>query len=254
MQVLDSIVRYIKSDPLLQVIGVIYMHRITDKRITGTSRLNLRMMRALCGEHYFQNVVLTTTMWNTIPTELLPDLKKREAELNQSAVFWGDMIKRGSKYIPHSGSPADGRAIVEVLLKTLKAPQLNIIIELGDGRDLESTTAGQILVEELVKREAKKRQELQEEQDALEEEKIRLKALITEAGRRSQESDKKQPARSRASGSGVAGHIRTDQKIRDPDDEEYIGKDNDRRRPRGQGKKRENHKDTSLRSWFSGRG
>ena len=51
MDILVSIVsslQYRRYPPLL---GIIYMHRVTDKKLAGACRMNLDMLRALCGEH-----------------------------------------------------------------------------------------------------------------------------------------------------------------------------------------------------------
>ena len=86
--ILGCIVDYLRSDTRLWVLAVIYLHRINDKRITGTSLLSLRIFQDFCGEHFYQNVVLATTMWGTVPKELSRQLEDREAELNGPDVFW----------------------------------------------------------------------------------------------------------------------------------------------------------------------
>ncbi len=82
MEILASIVSCLQDRRYPPLVGIIYMHRITDKKLTGASRMNLDMLQALCGEHYFQNVLLVTSMWDTIPPgRLLMEYESREAEL-----------------------------------------------------------------------------------------------------------------------------------------------------------------------------
>ncbi|KAG9083964.1 hypothetical protein FRC06_004297, partial [Ceratobasidium sp. 370] len=50
------------------VTGIIYMHRITDTRLSGSGRRSLRTFRQLCGESSLQNVLLLTSMWSSPPT------------------------------------------------------------------------------------------------------------------------------------------------------------------------------------------
>jgi len=164
MEVLGSIVEYLRKERQGNIVGIIYMHRITDKRILGSSRMNLRMLQALCGEHFFQNVVLATTMWGTVPKKILPDLETREAELNGSTVFWADMLERGSKYSRYENTIVSAREIIGTCLERINAPTLNIVLEIRRGLSLEDTSAGRILTEELRKREEKRRQELLEEE------------------------------------------------------------------------------------------
>ncbi|PON26905.1 hypothetical protein TGAM01_v204406 [Trichoderma gamsii] len=68
--------------------GMIYLHRITDVRMTGSARRNLVMFQKLCGENAFSSVVLATTMWNLV--EEATD-EQRERELIESDEFWGYM-------------------------------------------------------------------------------------------------------------------------------------------------------------------
>ena len=177
MEVLSAIVAYLDANPQLCIVGIIYMHRITDRRVTATSRMNLRMLQALCGEHFFQNIVLTTTMWDAAPSNLLEDLEHREAELNASGAFWAGMIEKGSRYARYFGTAASGKAVVGIGINKYDPPLLNVLLEMRDGRSLEDTSAGQILTAELRKREEKKRRELMDE---AEEEKKEKDALLAQ--------------------------------------------------------------------------
>lgn len=166
MEVLRSITRYIQ-DMKCYVISVIYLHRVTERRITGSIKLNLRLLRALCGEHYFQNTVLVTTMWSTVPVSSMEATCVREVELNTSSSFWADMIERGAKYARWEGSSERAKEIVELCLLKADAPKLNIIMELQRGFPLEETSAGRILTEELRRREEEEREVLRGEQEAM---------------------------------------------------------------------------------------
>ncbi|KAF9036858.1 hypothetical protein BJ165DRAFT_1506484 [Panaeolus papilionaceus] len=46
--------------------GVLYFHRITDNRMSGTANRNIRMFGKLCGSKAAEKVVLVTTMWDLI--------------------------------------------------------------------------------------------------------------------------------------------------------------------------------------------
>ena len=165
MEVLEAIVRYIQREQSPRVIGIIYMYKIIEKRITGAAARNLRMLQALCGEHFYQNVVLTTTMWGTVPSAVFPELETREAQLNGGKAFWADMIEKGSEYARYDDTVASGRAILEACLSKRNPPPLNIVLELKRHKiSLEDTSAGRIITAELRKREEKKRQELLEEE------------------------------------------------------------------------------------------
>ncbi|KAF8858760.1 P-loop containing nucleoside triphosphate hydrolase protein [Acephala macrosclerotiorum] len=176
MEILASIVSCLQDRRHPPLVGIIYMHRITDKKLTGASRMNLDMLRALCGEHYFQNVLLVTSMWDTIPTSRpLIEYESREAEL-RSAEFWGDLIDKGATMMRYNGERGSGIDIVDVLCKKHQAPALGIVLELQRGVELENTTAGRVLTAELRRREEKRRREQEED----EEEERLLQAQVAE--------------------------------------------------------------------------
>jgi len=134
------------------------------------------MLQALCGEHYFQNILLVTSMWDTIPASRpLMEYESREAEL-MSAEFWGDLIDKGATMMRYNGERGSGMDIVDETCKKHQAPTLGIVLELQRGVELENTTAGRVLTAELRRREEKRRREQEEE----EEEERLLQAQVAE--------------------------------------------------------------------------
>lgn len=89
----------------LSVAGIIYMHRITDNRISGSSVKNLEVLRKLCGPDAFSRIVLTTSMWNSVSQNLvsLQDAFNRENQLKTTANFWGLLIRGGSRVMRWAG-------------------------------------------------------------------------------------------------------------------------------------------------------
>ena len=81
--------------------SIIYLHRITDVWISGSSLRNLKMFKALCGEekNFFKHVGLTTTMWVNLNGPGLSEAvgAEREDELLRTKEWWGMMHKRGSR-------------------------------------------------------------------------------------------------------------------------------------------------------------
>jgi hypothetical protein len=169
-EVLQSIVDYINARKQ-KVIAVIYLHRITDKKITGSTKINLRMLRAVCGEHYYQNVKLVTSMWGTVPQASIEATVHREVELNTSPDFWFDMIEKGASYARWDEKLGEhfntAKQIVELCRSKKDAPILNILLELQKATTIEQTTAGRILTEELRKRQEKERKAIEEEEEEL---------------------------------------------------------------------------------------
>jgi hypothetical protein len=72
--------------------GVIYIHRISDIRMSGISTRNFNMFRQLCGDSTLKNVVMLTNMWGDVTREVG---EAREADLASqdlfSSQFWRKM-------------------------------------------------------------------------------------------------------------------------------------------------------------------
>ncbi|KAH6880600.1 P-loop containing nucleoside triphosphate hydrolase protein [Coprinopsis sp. MPI-PUGE-AT-0042] len=96
----------------MQIAGVIYMNDISQKRMFGSTRMNLKMFTKLCGDESFKKVVLATSQW-----DLLPDVAtgaRREAELK--ADFWKNV--HGAKVMRVQEKPKHHQDIINHLLST----------------------------------------------------------------------------------------------------------------------------------------
>ncbi|KAI0802899.1 hypothetical protein GGR55DRAFT_700208 [Xylaria sp. FL0064] len=80
--------------------GILHLHPISDTRIGSSTRRNLDMMRALCGEDAFRNVAIVTTMWASGQSETeVAKQCSREQELRD--IYLRDMLTRGSRIVRH---------------------------------------------------------------------------------------------------------------------------------------------------------
>jgi hypothetical protein len=123
---------------------------------------NLRVLRALCGEHYFQNIVLVTSMWTVAPVEEMDEQVGREVQFNSAAEFWGDIIDKGATYCRWDDTRAivpskSAAEIVEMRENRNEAPKLGVLLEVEKGIKIESTQAYQVLTEELRKKQERER-------------------------------------------------------------------------------------------------
>ena len=89
--------------------GIIYLHRITDDRMRGSSMRSMRMFRQLCGESFYRNLLLGTTCWSLIPEEVG---KQRETELMTDENFWKNLIGKGAQFVR---IPDDGFTAKEII-------------------------------------------------------------------------------------------------------------------------------------------
>jgi hypothetical protein len=147
--------------------GVIYLHRITDPKFTGSARKTLEMFQKLCGEEALGNVILATTMWDKVDRNTGAF---RENELRDK--FWKFMMNRGATMTQFAGGKDSAKAIISQLLGKRNVV-LDIQREIGDEcKSLEETTAGAAVNSELarIKKEVKlELQQLKEIRGALKE-------------------------------------------------------------------------------------
>ncbi|KAM0228554.1 hypothetical protein ACHAPO_010632 [Fusarium lateritium] len=153
--VLTKIAEYLANTYKAKVLlhGIIYLHRITDNRMTGAAKTNKETFQELCGEEALKRVILATTMWDE-----LKDLTKykqaemREKELKRRREFWGYMLDKGSSYHRYENTSESAQDIVNSLAKYDKpivtALQKEIV---DDHRTLIETSAGHILHVDIIK-------------------------------------------------------------------------------------------------------
>ena len=138
----------------IRLAGIIYLHRITDPRFSGTAVKNLEVLQRLCGPSNFGSVVLVMNMWNAIDTNIAA---QRQSELRDT--FWASMHKGGSSMHPHTGTAESALDILHTLTDNAKSPLiLALQHELAvEGKILEATAAGEFVQKEML--EAKRKHE-----------------------------------------------------------------------------------------------
>ncbi|KZP31991.1 hypothetical protein FIBSPDRAFT_714762, partial [Athelia psychrophila] len=72
--------------------GLLFLHRISDNRMTGSALRNTHMFQMLCGDSGLPNVVFVTTMWGQVAEKVG---ENRETELRDT--FWQPMIDKHSR-------------------------------------------------------------------------------------------------------------------------------------------------------------
>jgi hypothetical protein len=192
-EILTSIVDYIRQRRL-KITAVVYLHRITERKLTGSAILNLRVLQAICGDHFLRNLVLATSMWEVIPTQEIDEAVQRELQFNMSPAFWGGMIKKGAEYLrwDETGTVTAAKMAGEIITicerQEREAPKLNILLEMEDNCRLDDTTAYHILTEEVRKRLEREQREILEEQEEERRELQRQKAELQAIAAREQDN------------------------------------------------------------------
>ncbi|KAF3911197.1 hypothetical protein AA313_de0209992 [Arthrobotrys entomopaga] len=137
--------------------GIIYLHRISDTRYQSSAIKTLQMFQKICGTSAMKNVMLCTTRWDGVGATLGA---KREKQLKDD--FWAYMVHNGSTMTRFYGDDDSARTIAGQLL-CRNTVVLDIQRELSEeGLNLNETTAGQFIGNNLQDLEKKYKEELVE--------------------------------------------------------------------------------------------
>ena len=123
----------------VKLTAIIYLHPITNDRLEGSALDNLSLFRKLCGPKFYPNVILATTFWSKVDTQVG---SRREAELMETEEFWGSMCNRGSEVIR---LPDDQESCIKLLLRLANKPKISLQIQeelVDQGLSIGKTAAG----------------------------------------------------------------------------------------------------------------
>ena len=132
----------------LKLAGIVYVHRITDNRMTNTLLRNLSVIRNLCGEEPLKNVTLLTTHWDVADRKVA---KSREQEMKETEAWWGYMVSKGSKVRRFMNTEDSAH---EVLFEFIEQERRVLQIQkeiVEQGLDVKQTQAGAALNVEVAK-------------------------------------------------------------------------------------------------------
>lgn len=128
------------------MIGVLYLHDITVTRVGGTAVKNIEMFNMVVGKAAAQNVVVVTTKWDLIGSEVG---ERREAQLKEDPQFFEPILNAGASMF-RFGKGISPRNIIRYMLKRHNTPvTLQIQREMEEGKGVKGTAAGGILNREV---------------------------------------------------------------------------------------------------------
>ncbi|KAI1193166.1 P-loop containing nucleoside triphosphate hydrolase protein [Nemania serpens] len=156
-EVLQLIADYLatayKND--IKLSGIIYLHPISDTRVTHHATKNLQMFQKLTGEKNLKNVMLATSMWDKVSAE---EGHAREQELRSK--FWKILLAWEAKTVRYAGTPESARSIARTMMAN-KPFFVQLQREMGkDNKALRDTEAGRQVMMELVKLKEEHKREL----------------------------------------------------------------------------------------------
>ncbi|KAG8720988.1 hypothetical protein FRC08_016458 [Ceratobasidium sp. 394] len=141
IEILEEIATTLKSwdeeDP--NIYGIIYIHRISDVRMSGSSCKSFSVFLNICGEEAMSHVSIVTSMWDTVSSE---QGQAREVELLQNPLFFKRAIDSKAQIFRNDNPPDSA---LEILYKAIQPSPKRLLIqkELSDDKkDLLQTTAG----------------------------------------------------------------------------------------------------------------
>ncbi|KIM75858.1 hypothetical protein PILCRDRAFT_662446 [Piloderma croceum F 1598] len=118
--------------------AIIYLHKISDNRMSGAVMRNLRTFRNLCGSEAMPNVVIATTMWGEVEKDVG---EQRERELMSD--FWNQMVADGCTTERFDDTYESAWGIIRNIVQKNTATTLQIHTEMGAaGKALHNTAAG----------------------------------------------------------------------------------------------------------------
>ncbi|KAH0833287.1 hypothetical protein J3R83DRAFT_12352 [Lanmaoa asiatica] len=139
--ILSSIAAYLSNtyEQGAKLAGIIYMHRISDVRMGGTSKRNFRIFRELCGDSTLRNVLIVTNMWSNVDPKIG---EAREQELANNDKFFKPVLEKGARLLRHGGTQASAQSILRHLINSQAATLLIQHELVNERKDLAHTAAG----------------------------------------------------------------------------------------------------------------
>ena len=156
-EVLTKLARFLSSlhDKGQKIHGVIFIHRITDVRLSGSSMKTVQIIKRICGEQWRGRYAFVTSMWDLVVDR--DAAIRREKELVRHTQFWGDMHSGDYRVFRiHSESNLPAQKVMSWYLDRPResldsSPLLQLVKEIKSGQLVSGTEAGQFVGGELSK-------------------------------------------------------------------------------------------------------
>ncbi|PPR03426.1 hypothetical protein CVT24_012695 [Panaeolus cyanescens] len=129
--------------------GVLYFHRITDNRFSGTANKNLRMFGKLCGDGAATKVTFVTTMWDKMSGDRAALARSRVDELKST--YWKNLVALGARSEPFNNSCESAWGIIDPIAQSEEERKIiHLQNELvNSAKRIQETDAGKALYEAL---------------------------------------------------------------------------------------------------------
>ena len=91
--------------------GLIYIHRISDSRFTGSVGRNFKMLRELCADTTLKTIALATNMWDKVSCEVS---EAHEKELSSSS--FKPALDAGARMVRHHNTTQSAHDIIRAIM------------------------------------------------------------------------------------------------------------------------------------------
>ncbi|KAI1122848.1 P-loop containing nucleoside triphosphate hydrolase protein [Nemania abortiva] len=145
------------SESLDGVSGVVYCHPITDTKLIGDSKLNLEIIKAMCGRRFYNRIVICSTMWDTFRENVTHQQLEKHRTRMEHLLGTGlrDLMEEGAKYMEFQAEKSDSYLSILQSFSSLRfPPKMAILEQLSRRRNVQDTDSGQVIEEEHKRREA----------------------------------------------------------------------------------------------------
>lgn len=135
-----------------RLLGIIYLHRITDVRLSNSALRSFNILRELCGESY-NSVIFATTMWSG-PNSSSADRQDEEERQEQLEAYWDSLFRGKGRTARHDKPPGSAWDIIKCLLGISQSGNINTLtLKIQDemseqNKTLDQTSAGRYLQQE----------------------------------------------------------------------------------------------------------
>ena len=130
------------------LVGVIYLHPITDNRMRDSTRRNIDLFQKLCGLEAMKTVTLITTMWDKDSSKEEQTYLNREEYLKETS--WITMTTRGAAVLRSRNKKTDMPALIDKILSKCSPVKLTVQTQLVDDKlTLADTDPGKVLMKNI---------------------------------------------------------------------------------------------------------
>ncbi|KAI0975614.1 P-loop containing nucleoside triphosphate hydrolase protein [Xylaria arbuscula] len=138
------------SEFLNDVAGIIYCHRINETKLIGNSRLNLDIIKAMCGKRFYSRIVVCSTMWDAFPQNLTQQKVEGHRERMEELLGTGlrDLMDKGARYMEFHADQRDPCLNILRSFSYLRfAPKMEIMEQLSERLSIPETNPGLVIEE-----------------------------------------------------------------------------------------------------------